>query len=73
MSKTALNLLPIFFVPAFVVVGQVLMRLTGYTAWAAETGQEFMLSFMFYMAMLGVILGGRSLILLERLTRDTKA
>jgi len=50
--------LPWWFLPAFIVVGQMLMRVTGYTAWAAQAGQEFMLSLMFYMSLLGPILAG---------------
>lgn len=49
---------PWWFLPTFIAVGQVLMRTTGYTAWAAQAGQEFMLTFMFYMAMLGPLSAG---------------
>lgn len=49
---------PWWFLPAFIAIGQLLMRTTGYSAWASQAGQEFMLTFMFYMAMLGPISAG---------------
>lgn len=48
--------LPWWFLPAFIAGGQLLMRTTGYTAWAAEVGQEFMLTIMFYMSLLGPVM-----------------
>lgn len=59
-----------WFIPLFITCGQLLMRLTGYTAWASQAGQEFMLSMIFYMALLGVALGGRCVWLLDRLLRE---
>jgi hypothetical protein len=59
-----------WFIPLFITCGQLLMGLTGYTAWARQAGQEFMLSFMFYMALLGVVLGIRCVWLLDRLLRE---
>lgn len=58
-----------WFLPAFLVSGQVLMRTTGYTAWAAQAGQEFMLSVLFYMALLGPVLAGVCLVVLQRLSQ----
>jgi hypothetical protein len=72
MSKPLFQLLPLLFVPGFIVAGQLVMGLTGYTAWAAQAGQEFMLSLMFYMAMLGVVLGGRAVFLLQRLSGNSR-
>jgi len=55
--KTALRIaVPWWFLPAFIGVGQLLMRSTGYSTWAAQVGQEFMLTIMFYMSMLGPVL-----------------
>lgn len=48
--------LPWWFLIAFIVGGQMLMRFTGYSAWAEQVGQEFMLSLMFHMSLLGPIL-----------------
>ncbi len=57
-TRESKTLVPWWFLPAFIAIGQFLMRTTGYSAWAAQVGQEFMLSFVFYMAMLGPISAG---------------
>lgn len=61
-----------WFMPLFIICGQLLMGLTGYTAWASQAGQEFMLTMIFYMALLGVALGGRCLWLLNRLLQERR-
>ncbi len=61
---------PWWFLPAFIVVGQVLMRTTGYTAWASQAGQEFMLTLLFYMAMLGPLSAGWLYTLLRKTLAD---
>jgi len=72
MFKSSTPLISIIFIPVFIVAGQLLMRFTGYSAWAAEVGQEFMLSFIFYMSALGVIFGGRAMVLLQRLQSSSE-
>lgn len=59
-----------WFMPLFITSGQLLMRLTGFTAWAAQADQEFMLTMIFYMSLLGVVLGIRCVWLLDRLLLD---
>jgi hypothetical protein len=55
-----------WFLPVFIVGGQLLMRLTGYSAWAESVGQQFMFTFIFYMAAPGVLLGGWSVMQINR-------
>lgn len=73
VSKKNLVLVPWWFTPAFLTVGQLLMRGTGYTAWAASVGREFMLGFIFYMALLGPIVAARCLVLLHKLSAANAA
>lgn len=64
---------PWWLLPSFILTGQLLLSFTGFSLWAQQVKQEFMLTGMFYMAMLGPVAMGWVYVLIRRLNANVGA